>query len=63
MSLSALGTREGRILISYQGRQVAALAGQDARRVIERLAQAGSEEAEQMVLAKATGNVKWGNER
>jgi hypothetical protein len=63
MSFNAVVTRDARVLISYDGRQVVALAGVDARKVIERLELAETEDAEQMVLAKATGNFKRGNER
>ena len=56
-------TKDERVLISCDGRQVVALAGADARRVIDRLERAEDEEREQMVLAKATGNFKRGNER
>ena len=63
MSFSAVVTRDDRVLVSWEGHQVVALAGGDARKVIERLERAEDEEAEQMVLAKATGNFKRGNER
>ncbi len=63
MSFTAVVTRDDRVLVSRDGRQVVALAGADARKVIERLGVAENEEAEQMVLAKATGNFKRGNER
>ncbi len=63
MSFTAVVTRDERVLVSCDGRQVVALAGADARKVIERLEVAENEEAEQMVLAKATGNFKRGNER
>ena len=63
MSFSAVITRDERVLVSHDGRQVVAFAGDDARRVIRRLEEAETEEAEQMVLAKATGNFKRGNER
>ncbi len=63
MSFTAVVTRDERVLVSHDGRQVVALAGADARKVIERLEVAENEEAEQMVLAKATGNFKRGNER
>jgi hypothetical protein len=63
VSFTAVVTRDDRVLVSHDGRQVVALAGADARKVIERLEVAESEEAEQMVLAKATGNFKRGNER
>ena len=63
MSFSAVITRDERVLVSHHGRQVVALAGEDARKVIRKLEAAGNDEAEQMVLAKATGNFKRGNER
>jgi len=63
VSFTAVVTRDDRVLVSHDGRQVVALAGADARKVIERLEVVESEEAEQMVLAKATGNFKRGNER
>ena len=63
MSFSAVITRDERVLVSHDGRQVVALTGDDARRVIRKLEAADTEAAEQMVLAKATGNFKRGNER
>ena len=63
MSFSAVATRDDRVLVSFDGRQVVALTGTDARRVIERLQLAEDGESEQLVLAKATGNFKRGNER
>ena len=63
MTFSALVTGDDRVLVSCDGRQVVALAGTDARRVIDRLERAEDEQAEQLVLAKATGNFKRGNER
>ena len=63
MSFSAVITRDERVLVSHDGRQVVALGGDDARKVIHKLEAAETEEAEQMVLAKATGNFKRGNER
>ena len=62
MSFSAVITGDDRVLVSQDGRQVGALSGSDARRVIDRLERAEDEDAEQMVLAKATGNFKRGNE-
>ena len=63
MRFSAVVTRDERVLVSHDGRQVVALGGDDARKVIHKLEGAETEEAEQMVLAKATGNFKRGNER
>ena len=58
-----VGQELERRLCLRDGRQVVALAGDDALKVIRRLEAADTEEAEQMVLAKATGNFKRGNER
>jgi len=63
MTFSAVITRDDRVLVSHDGRQIVVLAGVEASKVIERLARAGDEHAEQMVLVKATGNFKRGNER
>ena len=63
MSISAVITRAERLFVSHDGRQVVALAGDDARKVIRKLEAAATEDAEQLVLAKATGNFKRGNER
>ncbi len=63
MSFSAVVTGDERVLVSHAGRQVVALSGADARKVIRKLEHAESEDAEQLVLAKATGNFKRGNER
>ena len=63
MSFSAVITRDERVLVSHDGRQVVALTGDDARKVIRKLEAAATEDAEQLVLAKATGNFKRGNER
>ena len=63
MSFSAVITRDERVLVSHDGRQVVAVAGADARKVIRKLEAAATADAEQLVLAKATGNFKRGNER
>ncbi len=63
MSFAAVVTRDGRVLVSYEGRQVVTLAGERARKLSERLDRADGHEATQAVLAKATGNFKRGNER
>ena len=63
MSFSAVITHADRVLVSHDGRQVVALASDDARKVIRKLEGGETDEAEQMVLAKATGNFKRGNER
>jgi hypothetical protein len=52
----------GAVLISWRGRQVKALRGPAAERLASELASADARGA-QLLLAKATGNFKRGNER
>ena len=63
MTFAARVTGTDRVLISWDGRVVVTLAGGDARQTIHRLESARSDEEAQLVLAKATGNFKRGNER
>ncbi len=57
-------TKSGSILINYEGKQVVMLKGKDAERLSAKLASAtGDTEQVQMLLAKATGNFKRGNEK
>ena len=63
MSFRAVITADERVLISHRGRQVVVLTGPEARKMIDRLARTEGGDAEQMILAKATGNFKRGNER
>jgi hypothetical protein len=55
-------TKDGRVLISRQGRIVTTIAGSDAARLIARLDGADRREV-QHLLARATGNFRRGNER
>lgn len=55
-------SKDGRARISYNGRVVTTLAGETADKISRRLANASSREA-QLIMAKATGNFKRGNER
>jgi len=55
-------TADGRVLISWRGRQVVVLAGAKAKWFLERVE--GATEAKlQLLMARATGNFKRGNER
>ena len=56
-------TKSGQVLVSHGGRRVAVVGGEKAHRLVARLAAAGSEEERQLLLAKATGNYRHGNER
>ena len=55
-------TKDGKVLIAYEGQIVTTLKGGQARNFIERVVDA-DEDKVQLALAKATGNFKRGNER
>jgi hypothetical protein len=57
-------TKDGRVLISFEGRRVSVVAGRRAARLVAALQQAaGDPAAVQLLLAKATGHFKHGTER
>jgi hypothetical protein len=62
-SFSALVTKDERVLVTREGRTVAVLAGMRAARLAARLARSADEDARQLLLARATGNYRRGNER
>ena len=55
-------SKDGQVFIQYHGRQVLTFRGNDARRLLARLADLDGP-GQQLALAKATGNFKRGNER
>ncbi len=55
-------SKDGQVFIQYRGRQVLTLRGDDARRLLARLADLDGA-GQQLALAKVTGNFKHGNER
>jgi hypothetical protein len=55
-------TKEGKVLISWQGRIVTTVAGKDAVKLVSRLDAADRREV-QHLLARATGHFRHGNER
>ena len=55
-------TKDGRVRIAWGGRVVTTIAGGPARRLVDAMANA-SQGHRQLLLAKATGNFKHGNER
>ncbi len=63
MTFEAAVIRGERVIVSHDGRRVVTVAGADARRLIERLERCEGDGARQLLLAKATGNFKRGNER
>ena len=55
-------TKDKKVFISYEGKQVTTLSGKKAEDFIEKIEDADSKEA-QLILAKVTGNFKRGNEK
>jgi hypothetical protein len=55
-------TRDGRVFVSFHRRHVVTVAGAKGERLAAALAGADSEQV-QLLLARATGNFKRGNER
>ncbi len=62
-AFTALVTKDDRVLVTREGRTVAVLAGSRAERLAVALSRAADENARQLLLARATGNYKRGNER
>jgi hypothetical protein len=62
MSFDATVTEDERVLVIWEGRTVVTVAGAPGRRLAHRLASA-DEDARRLLLARATGNFKRGNER
>jgi hypothetical protein len=55
-------TKARQVLISRGGRQISVLAGGKAEKLLRRIAAASGERERQLILAKATGNYRRGNE-
>lgn len=55
-------SREGKVFIAWHGRTVTTLKGAKARAFLARIERLDAAQA-QLVMAKATGNFKRGNER
>ena len=55
-------TKDGTVRISQQGRVVKILRGRDAERFLHRI-ESADEEAAQLLMARVTGQFKFGNER
>ena len=54
--------KEKKVFIAWHGKQVTVLKGKEAQKFMSRIANLDHKEA-QLVMAKATGNFKRGNER
>jgi hypothetical protein len=55
-------TKDNKVFISYEGKHVTTLAGKKSAEFITKIERAEGKEA-QLIMAKATGNFKRGNER
>jgi hypothetical protein len=55
-------TKDGKVFISYEGKQVTTLVGKNADRFILKIQYAEKKES-QLIMAKSTGNFKRGNEK
>ena len=55
-------TKDKKVLISYEGKQVTTLSGKKADEFISKIQNAEGKEA-QLIMAKVTGNFKRGNEK
>jgi len=54
--------KDGKVFISYEGKQVTILSGKKAEDFIRKIQNAESKDA-QLIMAKVTGNFKRGNEK
>ena len=55
-------SKDGKVLLYYQGKLVRTLNGEKAARFVAQIEDAGDTEA-QLIMAKVTGNFKRGNEK
>ncbi|WHY87148.1 hypothetical protein QNH39_04610 [Neobacillus novalis] len=56
-------TKNNTVFLDYFGKQIKTLRGKDAEKFFNKIQNAEDKEAVQLILAKATGNFKRGNER
>ncbi len=54
--------KDGRVVVTWYGRPVTTLAGQEAQRFLAKIADL-DDHATQLVMARVTGNFKRGNEK
>ncbi|OZB96202.1 hypothetical protein [Paenibacillus sp. XY044] len=55
-------TKDNKVIIYWQGKQVTILSGKESERFLQQITNADPIEA-QLIMAKATGNFKRGNEK
>lgn len=56
-------TKDGKVMISWHGKQVMILKGKHADKFLANIALAADAKQKQLVMAKVTGNFKRGNEK
>ena len=56
-------TKDGTVFVTHQGRAAVTVSGPAATALLGKLREARDAKAEQLLLARATGNFKRGNER
>lgn len=56
-------SKDNKVFISYEGKQVTILKGKKAESFITKIRQTNSAKEAQLIMAKATGNFKRGNEK
>jgi len=61
-SFSFRAVGDGRVFISWRGREAACLKGREAEKFLAQV-EGAAPEAQQLAMARATGNFKRGNER
>jgi hypothetical protein len=62
MTFAWQATKDGRVRLSWRGRVVTTLTGAPAARFLREI-EGADEDAAQLLMARATGNFKRGNER
>jgi hypothetical protein len=62
MTFAWQATKDGRVRLSWRGRVVTTLTGAPAARFLPEI-EGADEDAAQLLMARATGNFKRGNER
>ncbi len=62
MSFSWQATKDGRVRIAWRGRVVTTLSAAEAHRFLRHV-EGADDDAAQLLMARATGNFKRGNER
>ena len=55
-------TKDGKVFVSYEGKQVVTLSGKRAEEFVRKIQNAEGKDA-QLIMAKVTGNFKRGNEK